>query len=98
MDIDHSLFFSVKYRTVSPKRWIKVGKGFQKKMQANLYIFHSPEFNAGLFILSLLHPAFLVLFVSNIVHIYLDALDHYRYHRNFHWVKRWSLLYHLKGI
>jgi hypothetical protein len=98
IDIDHPLLFTVKYKTLSPKKWIKIGKKLEKKMEANLYILHSPEFNVGLFVLSLFHPAFLVIFVSNMVHIYLDVLVHYRHHRNFLWMKRWSLLYHLKGI
>jgi hypothetical protein len=93
MDIDHIFLFIFKYKTLSYKKMLEIRRDLTGKMQAELYIFHSPEINIILLILSFFNQLTLVIFLSNIVHISLDIIEHYRYHKNFKWVKRWSIVH-----
>ncbi len=93
IDLDHILFLIIKYKTLSPKKLIQAGNYYRQEMQANLYIFHSPEFNFILLILSFFNQIFFLLFLSNLIHILLDTIEHYRFHKNFKWFKEWSLVY-----
>ena len=93
IDIDHLLYFIFRYKIIKPREWLRIGKKLRVQMQARLYFFHSPEFNAILFFLSFFNHIALVILLSNIIHIFLDIIEHYRYHRNFSWMKRWSVIY-----
>jgi hypothetical protein len=95
IDIDHLAFFSFKYKTVNPKTWLKIGNAMRNKMQPGLYVLHSPEFNLCLGIMSYYNEVILVIFLSNIIHISLDIYEHYKYHKNFKWIKSWSIVYAL---
>lgn len=95
IDIDHLLFLTFKHKTINPKKWILIGKKMRSKMQPGLYIFHSPEFNILLLLLSLFNEIAWVVFLSNFVHITLDIVEHYKYHGNFIWMKNWSITYSL---
>ncbi len=66
---------------------------YYKKVDAHTYIFHSPEVNFLLFMSGLSHPLFAWLLLSNLIHIFLDVFEHFRKHKNFALLKRWSLLY-----
>ena len=92
IDIDHIIFFIIKYKTMKPSHWIKIGKRLRSKMQPNLNIFHSPEFNAALLLFGIFNNVALVILLSNITHLTLDAVEHYYYHKNFLWIKKWSII------
>ena len=97
IDIDHVFFFMFKHHKIKLKKWIAIAKEMKNKRQAELYIFHSPEFNAILLLLSFFSQAILAVFISNLIHILIDGLDHYQYHRNLLDLKKWSILYLLKN-
>ena len=62
-------------------------------MQPNLYVFHSPEVNIVLGVLSFFNFLFFLVFLSNVVHLGLDILEHYAYYKHFRWIKQWSILF-----
>ena len=95
IDIDHLLFFMFKHKSINPKRWVLIGKKMRGKMQPGLYIFHSPEFNILLLSLSFFSEIVLIIFLSNLIHVILDIVEHYKYHGNFLWMKSWSIIYSL---
>ncbi|MBI4440442.1 hypothetical protein HY638_05705 [Candidatus Woesearchaeota archaeon] len=95
IDVDHILYFIVKYRAWGIKKWLSISAMLRKKMQAKFYVFHSPEFNALVAAGSLYKSIFLLVLLSNIIHISLDIADHYRYHKNFSGLKKWSVFYSL---
>jgi len=95
IDVDHLFFFILKHKTVNPKRLILIGKKMRSKMQPGLYVFHSPEFNVALFLISFFSPLVLIIFLSNLTHIILDVIEHYKYHKNFLWIRSWSIIYSL---
>ncbi len=92
IDLDHILFLIIKHKTLNPKKLIQAGKKYREKMQANLYIFHSPELNFILLVLSFYKSIFLLIFLSNLIHILLDTFEHYKFHKNFKWLKEWSIV------
>lgn len=96
IDSDHFLFFFFKHKNLSLKEWVLTAKSLRAKMKPGLYIFHSPEFNFILLMLSIFNHVVLTIFLSNIIHISLDIIDHYRYHKNLLWIKEWSIIYALK--
>lgn len=91
IDIDHIFYYAIKHRTLSFKKWLEVGKKMRNKMQPGLFIFHSLEFNLLLLLFSALYPWLLIFFLGSIVHTLLDTIEHYRYHRDFKWIKKWSI-------
>jgi hypothetical protein len=93
IDIDHIFLFIFKYKTLNLKKIWKISKKLREKMQAELYLFHSPEFNIILLILSVFNKLALIIFISNLIHISLDTMEHYKAHRNFKWFKKWSIIY-----
>ena len=93
IDIDHLFFFTIKHKAISPAKWIEIGKNMREKMQPGLYILHSPEFNLLLLLLSFFNGIIFVIFLSNVIHIILDIHEHYQYHKNFLWIKKWSIIY-----
>lgn len=95
IDLDHILFFIFKHKTFNPKKWISIGTKMRSKMQPGLHIFHSPEFNILLIIYSFFNKIALIIMLSNLIHISLDILEHYRYYKNFSWIKEWSIIYSL---
>lgn len=95
IDIDHLFYFLVKCGQINPAKWISIGKAMRKRMQSGLYIFHSPEFNLLLLATSFFSDIIFVIFISNTVHIILDTYEHYQYHKNFMWIKKWSVVYSL---
>lgn len=95
IDIDHLFFFTIKHKTVNPVKWFAIGKKMREKMQPGLYIFHSPEFNLLLAIFSYYNEIVLAIFLSNIIHLSLDIYEHYKYHKSFIWIKKWSIVYSL---
>ena len=96
IDLDHILFFIFKYKTIDPRKWMSIGKRMKSRMQPGLYIFHSPELNTLLLVYSFSNQVALIILLSNLIHIPLDILEHYKYHNNFSWIKRWSIIYSLK--
>jgi len=96
IDIDHLLFFIFKYKEINPKNWIVIGKEYRNKMQPGLYVFHSPEFNIILLLFSFINEIILIILISNLIHISLDIFEHYHYHKNLSWIKKWSVVYSLK--
>ncbi len=52
-----------------------------EEMEAKLYIFHSPEINLLFLILSFYNQIFLLVFLSDIIHLSLDAFAHYKYQK-----------------
>lgn len=95
IDVDHILFFVFKNRTINPKKLLLAGKKMRSRMQPGLYIFHSPEFNIALLSYSFFNTTALVIFLSNLSHLILDTIEHYRYHHNLAWMKIWSVGYYL---
>lgn len=95
IDVDHLIYFAVKHHAVNISQWIKIGKVYRQAMQANLYIFHSPEINILWLLMSFVHPVFPVIFLSSILHLVVDMGEHYLYWRNWSWLKQWSMMYHL---
>lgn len=98
LDLDHILFFIFKEKSFDPTVWLKVGRQMRQTMTPGLYIFHSPEFNIILFILSFFNKTILVFLLACLIHIMLDSLEHYRYHKNFSWFKKWSIFYNIKSL
>ena len=96
IDVDHLILFAIKYKAFTIRKWIKIGYATRSKMQAHLYVFHSPEVNIALFFLCFLHPLFLPFFLCGLTHVAMDIIDHYKYHRNFAFIKKWSIFYALK--
>ena len=94
IDIDHLLFFMFKYHKINPKKWIAIAKEMQNKKESALYVCHSPEFNALLLILLLLsfNQVILAIFISNLIHVFLDIFEYYQYHKKFP-LKKWSILW-----
>ncbi|HPA25306.1 MAG TPA: hypothetical protein PLK76_00905 [bacterium] len=95
LDVDHVLYFIIKERTLNPKKLFTAGRAERRKMKAHLYIFHSPEFNLLLLILSFFNQIFFIILLSNLIHLSLDIIEHYRFHKNFKWLKEWSLINNL---
>ncbi len=95
MDIDHIVLFMTKYKLFTLKKWIEITRTLYKKRQAELYIFHSPEFHIVLIVLSFFHELFLWILLGSAIHIMLDILSHYHYHKNFRFLLVWSLFYHI---
>lgn len=97
IDVDHLFYFAFKHKTLSPKAWASIGKKMRSKMLPGLYVFHSPEFNVLLLLFASLNPIILIIFMSNLIHLTLDIIEHYKYHKNFLWIKHWSIVYSLIG-
>tara|TARA_Y100000031_G_scaffold143423_1_gene173851 strand:- start:31 stop:435 length:405 start_codon:yes stop_codon:yes gene_type:complete len=89
IDIDH-LFFFVWKKGLNFQEWIWLHKSLYRRKEAQPYLFHTIEWQVVLIVLSFLGEVFFVLFLSGLLHVFLDALVHYLYHRNFHWLRRWS--------
>ncbi|HPI67253.1 MAG TPA: hypothetical protein PKZ16_01795 [bacterium] len=95
IDVDHVIYLIFKEKTSNFKKLLVAGKNERKKMQAHLYIFHSPEFNFVLAILSFFNQIILLIFLSNMIHLILDIVEHYHFHKDFRWFKQWSVIYHV---
>ena len=95
IDIDHILFFLIKYRDKTKEQIIKIWKHHRKHNISEFYIFHSPELNIILLILSPFNIFALLAFTSNIIHIALDIIPHVQTHRNMKWIKEWSIIHQL---
>lgn len=93
IDIDHLFYFTIKHKTISPAKWFEIGKTMRERMQPGLYVLHSPEFNFILLVLSFFNGIIFVIFISNLIHIFLDIYEHYQYYKNFLWIKKWSMIY-----
>jgi len=91
IDIDHIFYFIWKHKTLRPRKWWQVALFYHKKSQPNFYIFHSPEFNFFLFLLSFFHHIFLILLLSNLIHIFLDIVNHYSRKGNLEIIRAWSI-------
>jgi len=98
IDIDHLFLFIVKYKTCRIKRWIEIGNRLGDKQQAELYIFHSPEVNLVLAISSFFSQYLFWIFIGGLVHIALDIISHYSYHKNFLFLRQWSIVYRLVNL
>jgi hypothetical protein len=95
IDIDHLIFYFIKYKPSKIKKdWLKD----RKTMHANFYVFHSPLFNLFLLVMSFFYFIFLLIFISNLIHISLDILEHYLYHKNFKFIKEWCLFSQIKKL
>lgn len=92
IDLDHILLSIFKHRTLSPKKWIHFMKEYRHRMEPQFYVFHSVEFNILLALASIFNPFLALVLLSNIIHITLDIIEHYKYHRNFECVKKWSVI------
>jgi hypothetical protein len=92
IDLDHPVYFILKYKTINLKKWLLIAKKMESKMEPGFYVFHSPEFNILLLIAAFFSKIALIIFFSNLIHITLDIIKHYKYHRNFLWMKRWSII------
>ncbi|MFH2021500.1 MAG: hypothetical protein ABIJ34_08875 [archaeon] len=97
IDIDHLFLFAVKYRKIDPKEWLARAKMLRKNMESELYIFHSPEFNLLLIAAAFFYEQIWLIILSNFIHISLDIIEHFTYHRNFRWIRRWSILFFLSN-
>lgn len=95
IDVDHPILYFSKYNTLKIKDWVKIQKSLAKKLQAELYFFHSPEINLTLMILGVFYPFFLWIFLSSLIHITLDIISHYAYHKNFKFLRKWSIIYNI---
>lgn len=95
IDLDHIVYFACKHRTLDPGRMARIALNMRSKMQPGIYILHSPEFNAALFIIALFHPTLFIVLVAFLLHILLDAIEHYGYHKNYLWIHKWSIFYNL---
>lgn len=95
MDIDHIVYLVCKHKTFSLESWTKYCNGWRKNMQANLYIFHSPEFFLIIFFLCFMYRSFAVLLTAGLVHLAMDIIEHNQHHRNFSFLKKWSVIYTL---
>ena len=93
IDLDHLFYFFVKYKTIKLYQLITIGKELRKRMKPGIYIFHSFEFNIILIMASVFHHIIAIVLLSNAIHIILDIIEHYHYHRNFLWIKKWSMIY-----
>ncbi len=96
IDIDHLIYFPIKYRTIDPRVLIPIMKSHLKKMQAKLYIFHSPEFLVISGITSFFIPFLFPIFLATFVHMASDAAAHWYKRRNLAWMKRWSIIWTIK--
>ncbi len=69
-------------------------------MIPGFYIFHSPEINFLIFVTyAFTQNSYLFfLLLSNLIHLSLDIVEHYKYHKNFDFIKKWSFLIQLKNI
>lgn len=92
IDIDHILYFLVKCKSFSVKKMIRVLKDYHEKIRPNLYVFHSLEFNLIVMLLSFFNGIFLLLLLSNVIHISLDVIEYYNHHRNLKCIKNWSII------
>lgn len=92
IDIDHLFFFAFKHKTINPKKWWDIGIAYYQKNQANFYIFHAPEVNILLAILSFYHHIFLIILTSNVIHLTLDVINHYQKQKSFEVLKTWSII------
>ncbi|EKE10981.1 MAG: hypothetical protein ACD_15C00163G0002 [uncultured bacterium] len=98
IDVDHPLLFALKYKIFDPRGWMELARSLYEKQQAELYIFHSPEIHLVLAVLSFIYPFFFLVLASSWVHIVLDMIGHYRYHRNFQFLKDWSIIYFIWNL
>lgn len=94
IDIDHFLYYSIKYRNKSLKQIIEIRNYNYIKKQPSFFIFHSPEFNILILILSFFNHYALLLLISNIMHISLDIPVQ---NNKFKCLKNWSIIYNIKN-
>ena len=97
IDVDHPLYTMIKHKTFSSKKIVKIEQAAWGKMQARMYVFHSPEFNTLLIIFSFFSVYSLVFLTSNVIHLSLDAIKHHSLHKNLEGLKNWSIIYNLKN-
>lgn len=93
IDIDHFLYFTIKYHNIKEikKHW----KYHYDNNIPSFYIFHSPEFNLLILILSFLYPIFFLLLISNLIHLSLDIPSQNTKPKYVLFVKEWSIIYQL---
>jgi hypothetical protein len=92
IDIDHVFYFLYKHRSFSFKKMIRVLKDYHYKIRPNTYVFHSIEFNSIIIVLSFFNSIFLLLLLSNVIHITLDVIEYYNYHGNLKCIRNWSII------
>jgi len=92
IDIDHIPYFLIKYKKQNLKQIIKIWKNHYKKKLPGFYIFHSPEFNTLILVLSFFNHIILLLFISNLIHITLDLAVQSKF------PKEWSIIYNLSKL
>jgi len=95
IDIDQLLYFLIKYRKNNLSQIIKIWKKHYKNNIPGFYIFHSPEFNLILLVIAFFNPLVALIFLSNIIHISLDIIQHVRKYKNLNWIKEWSIVYQI---
>lgn len=98
VDIDHLIFFILNYKTINPTKIISIAKKLRKNMEAKFYLFHSPEFNISLLALSFFSRYAFIILISNLIHIALDIIEHHAYHKNFLWMREWSVIYNVAKL
>lgn len=97
IDFDHVVYLSLRNNTYKPKSLLSIGKKYRDGMIPGLYFFHSPEFLAFLVVMSFKYRFAATILLSFTVHILMDIIEHYRFHRNFKWIFAWSPIYTILG-
>ena len=91
IDMDHFIYHFIKMDFKAIKKLVKIAFG-QKGDVYGFYLFHYWEFNAVVLTLSFFNKFFLIIFLSNMLHLFLDTLDYYNRYGNIDIVKERSLI------
>jgi len=92
IDIDHLFYALATFRPLTLKNWVNRSLYMRKKMIPGFYIFHAPEFIILLLLWSLFTRSSVAVVLGVILHVSLDVLEHWNYHKNFAFMSVWSYL------
>lgn len=98
IDIDHFFYFSYKLRTIDIRKILGAAIRDLKEDRIHFYFLHTEEFFllfAVLIFIQNFDLTLILIFSALLLHWLVDAINHYIVHRNFDFLKNYSLIYHL---
>jgi len=98
IDIDHLIYYFYKLRTFNFSKVLKYSNKDFILDRPHFYLFHTIDFFTVFGIIIYLKNFDIILtllFLTGLLHWISDSIRHYIHHRNFSWLKYYSLLYYL---
>ncbi len=99
IDLDHLIYYFYKLHTLNFFTVLEYSKKDFKADRPHFYLFHTFDFFIIFGVVLYLENFDIVLsllFLTGLVHWIMDSIRHYLHHRNFSWIKYYSVLYFLK--